>query len=169
MVYSMTFAEIEGRLILTKGGSITTITNERQFCVSRVQFRKLETALEQSEAQAAKQANRRLHRAMLDGLKSQIYELKEEITEYERLTTQKVRTISMMSLEELPLVLKKARVAQGLTQADLAQILKVKHQQIQRYEATGYQSVSFHRLLEIAEAIGVEGQGDVRLHRTERP
>jgi ribosome-binding protein aMBF1 (putative translation factor) len=144
---------------------MTIVTNERQYRLSKAQLHKLENALKQSKAEGAKKAKPRLHRAMLDGLKSQIDELSEEIAEYERLKKRKVRSIAMNSLEELPLVLMKARIAQGLTQADLAQILKVKPQQIQRYESTGYQSVSFHRLLEIVEALGVEIQENVRLNQ----
>lgn len=142
---------------------MAAITNERQYRVSRAQVRKLGRALEESQAHDAARAEPGLHQAMLDGLKSQINELKEEIAEYELLSSQKIRALSMDSLNELPLVLMKARIAQGFTQADLARIIDVKPQQIQRYEATDYQSVSFRRLLEVVNALGVEIEERVRL------
>ena len=49
-----------------------------------------------------------------------------------------------------------ARIAAGLTQEDLAARLGVKPQQIQRYEASDYQTASFARLREIARLLGVD-------------
>ena len=48
-----------------------------------------------------------------------------------------------------------ARIAAGLTQEDLAGRLGVKPQQIQRYEASDYQTASFARLLEIARVLNL--------------
>lgn len=41
----------------------------------------------------------------------------------------------------------------GLTQKELAERLGIKEQQIQRYEATRYQSASLKRIVEVAEAM----------------
>jgi transcriptional regulator with XRE-family HTH domain len=62
----------------------------------------------------------------------------------------------MDSLEGLPKVLIQARIVAGLTQEDLAARLGVKPQQIQRYEASDYQTASFARLREIARLLGLD-------------
>jgi HTH-type transcriptional regulator/antitoxin HigA len=58
-------------------------------------------------------------------------------------------------LADLPRILIQARIAQGLSQTDLAERLGMKPQQIQRYEATEYMSASLARLIEIAEVLQV--------------
>ena len=50
----------------------------------------------------------------------------------------------------------KARIAQGLSQKDLAERLKLKEQQIQRYEATDYASASLNRIKEVVTALGID-------------
>ena len=55
---------------------------------------------------------------------------------------------------ELPTVLIKARIAQGLSQKDLAERIGLKEQQIQRYEATDYASASLNRIKEVVSALG---------------
>jgi transcriptional regulator with XRE-family HTH domain len=69
--------------------------------------------------------------------------------------------ITVGSFEELPEVLIKARIARGWTQRQLARKLKLKEQQIQRYESVNYRTVSVGRLLDIAQAL------DIRLERCE--
>ena len=56
-----------------------------------------------------------------------------------------------------------ARIAAGLNQKDLADRLGLKEQQVQRYEATGYQSASLARLREVVDALGVKVRKDIFL------
>jgi transcriptional regulator with XRE-family HTH domain len=56
-------------------------------------------------------------------------------------------------VECLPEALIDDRKKLGLTQRELAERLGVKEQQIQRYEATRYQSASLKRIVEVAEAM----------------
>ena len=51
----------------------------------------------------------------------------------------------------------------GLSQKDLAEKLGLKEQQIQRYEATDYESASLSRLLEISDALGLKFTQKVEL------
>ena len=83
--------------------------------------------------------------------------------EYEALKAQQVKELKLKSLNELPDLLIKARIARGYTQADFAKKLKLKPQQIQRYEYTRYQSISFKRLLQIARALEVDLHETVKL------
>jgi ribosome-binding protein aMBF1 (putative translation factor) len=85
--------------------------------------------------------------------------------EYEALKARQVSALELHSLSELPDLLIKARIARGYTQAELAKRLHLKPQQLQRYEATRYDSVSFRRLLEIARALDVDLSETVRLTR----
>ena len=89
------------------------------------------------------------------GESSQLQDPEAELQEYETLKTGGPRILAMDSLEGLPKVLIQARIAAGLTQEDLAARLGVKPQQIQRYEASDYQTASFARLREIARLLGL--------------
>ena len=59
----------------------------------------------------------------------------------------------LAAVDELPTVLIKARISQGLSQKDLAERIGLKEQQIQRYEATDYASASLSRIKEVASAL----------------
>jgi HTH-type transcriptional regulator/antitoxin HigA len=97
--------------------------------------------------------------AQLDALKSQIVELQNEIREYELLKSGQIQFTKSYSLEDLPLTLIQARIAQGLTQTDLAQKLDMKPQQIQRYESSLYMGASLARLIEVSQILGVKVSG----------
>ena len=47
----------------------------------------------------------------------------------------------------------KARIAKGLSQRQLAQLVGLKEQQIQRYESNDYSNVDLGRVQEIARAL----------------
>ncbi len=94
--------------------------------------------------------------------------LRYKVAEYEALKAHQVSALELHSLSELPDLLIKARIAHGYTQAELAKRLHLKPQQLQRYEATRYHSVSFRRLLKIARALDVALSETVRLTRSAR-
>ena len=50
----------------------------------------------------------------------------------------------------------KARVARGLTQAELGEILGMTQQQVQRYERDTWQKTSLWRLAEAADALRLD-------------
>jgi HTH-type transcriptional regulator / antitoxin HigA len=56
-------------------------------------------------------------------------------------------------VESLPEMLIEERKRIGLTQRQLAEKLGIKEQQIQRYEATRYQSASLQRLGEVTKVL----------------
>ena len=133
------------------------IENERQYHVTKKRIAQFEASLASLQATSGP-ANLppRLHRAMCQSIESQLADLHREVAEYEALKARQVSVLKLHSLSELPDLLIKARIARGYTQADLAKRLRLKPQQIQRYEATRYHSVSFRRLLEIARALDVD-------------
>lgn len=135
------------------------ILNQRQYNVTRVQMKRLQKTLELSKAKKG-EMDQRVFDAMIAGIKSQINELKSQIKEYEKI--QKAKALSY-SLESLPSVLIKARVARGWTQKKLAEKINVDPQQIQRYEKSMYSSVSLDRAIEIFKALDIDFKGRIAL------
>lgn len=91
----------------------------------------------------------------LNSFDGMIATLQGELEEYEALTKGNLKVLEAKSLDELPLLIIKARIAIGMSQTALAKKLNIQSQQIQRYEANDYQSISFDRLLQIAQILGV--------------
>ena len=87
---------------------------------------------------------------------SLIYNLKEEIEEYRLLKSKGINTIKTNSIEDLPQLLIKSRIAKNMSQTDLANILETDVQQIQRYETTDYESASWTRMVEVILALDVK-------------
>ena len=141
------------------------IENERQYHVSKKRMAQFEASLaDLRNTPRPSNLPPRLHRAMRQSIESQLVDLRQEVEEYEALKARQVSVLELHSLSELPDLLIKARIARGYTQADLAKRLRLKPQQIQRYEASRYHSVSFRRLLEIARALEVDLSETVTLN-----
>jgi len=140
------------------------IENERQYVVTQTRIEQLKESLASLHATPRpEKVPPQIHRAMIESVESQLGDLREEVAEYEALKAQQVQELKLRSLSELPDLFIKARIARGYTQVELAKKLKLKPQQVQRYEATRYQSVSFKRLLEIARALDVDVHETVKL------
>ena len=141
------------------------ITNERQFRITRKKAHGFVHAIEAFDADADKRADvhPRLVQAERDAMESQLADLREELEEYEELKSASFSVISLGSFEELADGLIKARIAGGLSQRALAQRLKLKEQQIQRYEAERYASASFQRLCEVARALELRIENEILL------
>lgn len=138
------------------------IENERQYRVTKAQLERLETARAHTSVKSDRLAPK-LHQAMRAGLESQIADLRAELEEYAALRGQQLKELELSSLADLPELLIKARIAHNLTQAGLARRLRLKEQQIQRYEATRYRSASFARLLDVARVLGIDLKECVRI------
>jgi len=135
------------------------IKNERQYRITRAQMQNFEQALEdmnRTPIGQIKGVEADLRRLEMDALSGQLQDLRAELRAYEALRSADQSAFAIESLEELPRTLIKARIASGLTQRELAERLGLKEQQIQRYEASDYQTASLARLLEIARALGIK-------------
>jgi transcriptional regulator with XRE-family HTH domain len=77
--------------------------------------------------------------------------------EYDALRSGQAPIGQLTSLDDLPRLLVRARIATGMSQRALAQRLGLKEQQIQRYEASDYGSASLSRLREVASVLGLHG------------
>lgn len=129
------------------------IKNERQYRITKAQAEGLSRTLE-SLSEVPEGVHPLIIKAQKDALGSQIEELQGELRDYESLLSGGFRTDELQSISYLPAMLIKARIAQGLSQKDLARRLGLKEQQIQRYEATEYASASLTRIKEVAGALG---------------
>lgn len=135
------------------------IKNERQYRITKAQAQKFEQGLTQlAQLEKAQQENSMLWQVQKEALESQLNDLREELLEYEALTssssTQPV-VLTLRSLSELPSALIKARIAAKLSQKALADRLGLREQQIQRYEATEYASANLARVIEVTEVLGL--------------
>jgi ribosome-binding protein aMBF1 (putative translation factor) len=131
------------------------IKNERQYRITKAQAAKLEGALESFSAQSAddRKTHPRLVKAQADALRSQLASLLSELREYEGIKAGEVPPPDLSYIAVVPQDLIRARIASGLSQRELAERLGMPEQQIQRYEAVEYESVSLARIIEIAKAL----------------
>ena len=131
------------------------IKNERQYKITRAQAVRFSNALKN-----LRQRPNGLHpliaKAQEDSISSQLADLESELREYESLKAGEFRLDSLKVVADLPSILIKARIAQGLSQKDLAERIGLKEQQIQRYEATDYATANLARIKEVVNAFGVE-------------
>ena len=134
------------------------IKNERQYRITRAQAEKFLLALRNLRADTDDRyaLHPRLRQLQEEALKSQLGDLEEDLREYEDLKEGRFEFEKLKVISQLPKLLIRARIASGLTQRDLAGLLGLKEQQIQRYEASDYASASFTRIKEVVSALGIE-------------
>jgi len=133
------------------------IYNELQYKISTGSIAKLRSSLE-----AIKRSNEPswLVEAQLNAVQSQIADLEAEIIEYELIKKGHVKFMECSDLSMLPKVLIQSRIAKGLSQKDMGEMLGMTAQQVQRYEATNYMGASLTRLIQVAEILDVTIRGD---------
>lgn len=131
------------------------IKNERQYRITKTQVSRFQESLDslQHRSNEAERVHPRIAQVQRDAVQSQLADLEHELREYESLKRGGFQLAELDHIAELPTLLIKARIAQGLSQRDLAERLGVKEQQIQRYEATDYVSASLGRIQEVASAL----------------
>ena len=134
------------------------IKNERQYRIMKKQATCFSQTLDDLRQQPADAENVHplIAKAREDALRRQMADLEEQLREYEDLKAGSFDLDALNGVAELPTVLVKARIAQGLRQKDLAERLGLKEQQIQRYEATDYATASLTRIKEVANAVRME-------------
>ena len=134
------------------------ILNERQYGITKTKIKEFEQAKAQlRDSPAPGNRNEQLRqKAYLDTINNQLEVFKQEVKQYEELKKGEIKSLKLNSFEQLPEALIKARIIRGLTQAQLAEILQVKQQQVQRDESNKYASASFTKLLAIQKALNIE-------------
>jgi ribosome-binding protein aMBF1 (putative translation factor) len=132
------------------------IKNEKQYKISKSWLRKFEEARQKLDELPKKKEQLWLKQAQKGSLEAQIWQLREEITEYEALKAGKIIVPSLDVLSSVPELLIKKRIANNWTLEQLAERLGMHHQQIQRYESTDYATATFETLKKVAVALNQE-------------
>ena len=111
------------------------ITNERQYRITSAQLERIRKAITDYDikAVAARMKSKALAKVELDAMRSEDEVLSAQLQEYETLRSGSVGILKASNLEELPTILIKARIAKGLSQRQLAELIGVREQQVQRY------------------------------------
>ncbi len=137
------------------------IKNERQYRITKAQAVRFSQTLDSLRRRSGETdgVHPIIAKAQEDALRSQLTDLEGELREYESLKAGNFQMGDLNVVAELPYTLIKARISQGLSQKDLAKRLRLKEQQIQRYEATDYATASLARIREVVEALGATTSG----------
>ncbi len=144
------------------------ITNDRQRRITNSQAKRFEAAISRAEQDGpAPDVDARLHVAMIDGMRSQLEDLRNELSEYDALRAGEVKGRVFHSLLQIPQALIEGRIARRFTQKALGDKLGVPEQQIQRYERTRYSGVGLERLQQIADVLEIRVEKTVEYHVVE--
>jgi len=129
------------------------IRNDKEYRYSKEQLSELEAELQKLSPVHRSAERDEVASAVIDALRMQIEDLGREISEYEDLKEGRLLSFGTDDLDSLGELLTKARIADGLTQEELGELLGMTQQQIQRYERDGWQMISLWRLAETADAL----------------
>jgi ribosome-binding protein aMBF1 (putative translation factor) len=140
------------------------IKNERQYRITRTQAERFARTLEglRSRPEGADGMHPMIAQAQVDAVSSQLADLEAELREYEAIREGGFEVEALRVVTDLPELLIKARISQGITQRELADRLGLKEQQIQRYEATDYATAKWSRIREVAGALSMELGGSAQ-------
>jgi HTH-type transcriptional regulator / antitoxin HipB len=127
------------------------IQNEHQYKVTQGAIKDFQQAIERLLEQSALLQPLQIS-LVQKSFQTQIDELQVQLQEYDDLKAGKVE-ITMGAIEDLSKVLIQKRISLGMTQKELAEKLGIKEQMVQRYESNGYESISYHRLTEVWNAL----------------
>lgn len=96
-----------------------------------------------------------VHKSAIGSIESLIGQLETELREYEQLKKGEFTLPTNITFVELLKNITKVRISKGLSQQDLANLLGISKQQINRYEEHDYQNVSIIKINEILIALGL--------------
>ena len=140
------------------------IKNERQYRITRTQAERFARTLEglRNRPEGADGVHPMIAQAQVDAVSSQLADLEAELREYEAIREGGFEVEALRVVTDLPELLIKARISQGMTQRELADRLGLKEQQIQRYEATDYATAKWSRIREVVGALSMELGGSAQ-------
>jgi HTH-type transcriptional regulator / antitoxin HigA len=137
------------------------ITNERQYKSTIAAVRMLEDAIAQFDILKSIQSgiDPVIAKAQIKSYESKLTDLVEQVKIFDKRRVGIDANFPFSSISELGEHLIGCRVARGWTQRQLADVLGVKEQQIQRYERDRYATISLSRLSIVSEALGIKISG----------
>ncbi len=132
------------------------IRNDKEHRHSKKRLSELEAELQKLSSGNHSSERDEVALAVIDALRMQIEDIEREISEYEDLKEGRLLSFGADDLDSLGELITKARIARGLTQAELGELLGMTQQQVARYERDGWQRISLWRLAEAADALGLD-------------
>lgn len=130
------------------------IENERQYKITKSRVKKFDDALfELSRRSKSIKEPDWVRAAQIDSIEIQLLDLRKEIAEYESIRDGLIQLPTLETISDVPELLIKWRIYRGLTQGDLASILGLAKQQLQKYEQTRYASASLSTIQTIASVL----------------
>ena len=130
------------------------IRNEKEYKHAASKISGLEDELQ--KLSSGRSAGDELASAVIDALRIQIEDIENEVSEYEDLKEGRLLSFGADDLDSLGELVTKARIARGLTQAELGEILGMTQQQVARYERDGWQKISLWRLAEATDVLELD-------------
>jgi ribosome-binding protein aMBF1 (putative translation factor) len=130
------------------------IENQRQYNLTKANLERFKITLSNILQQDISKLEVQIQR---DAVQSEIEVLTNQLNAFDDLRNGQTQ-VELGAFEGIAEKLIQARVARGFTQAELAAKLKMKPQQIQRYEASKYASASLARVLEVARVLQNTGK-----------
>jgi ribosome-binding protein aMBF1 (putative translation factor) len=129
------------------------IKNQKHASITREKLAELQEALADLKQKEA-QSDPLEYELAMNSITAMIADLEAQLKEYKELKAGNF-CHTPESLNDIPKSLIAARLALGLSHKDLADRLGKKEQQMQRYEASDYETCSFARIVEVADVLGV--------------
>lgn len=136
---------------LEKERSAQMIKNAKQYLAAKSQAENLRRTLDLSRKHPVEMPQP-VFEAMIAGIESQINDIEQEISDYEKL--QETKRVPIASFDDMGRLLIQARITCGYSQRQLAEKAGLKEQVIQRYESTEYRCANLERLKLIMLALG---------------
>ena len=102
-----------------------------------------------------------LRKAHEDAYTSLLEDLQDDIHEYEALKRGEFPLEELRKVSEIPKMLIKARIAQGISPKELADRLDLEEQEIQQYEANDYASATLGCIRDVAMVLMIYSRTDL--------
>ncbi len=129
------------------------IKNEKQYKISK----KLLTELDEKIANAQQGVNGdEKKQVIVNSLARFRDQVEDEIKTYETLKSPNTTKLKERSLTDLPILITEFKIANNLTHKEFSKTLGLKEQQLQRYEAEGFKTVSFQNLVKFLDLMKLD-------------
>jgi hypothetical protein len=129
------------------------IKNEKQYRVSKKALANFVAEINSIKAEKPQTIK---HKLVIDSLEDFRDDIEKEIRDYEKLKSSKSTILKERSLSNLPEIIIEYKIANHLTHKEFAKILGLKEQQLQRYEAESFKTVSFQTLMNFLNLINLD-------------
>ena len=130
------------------------IKNEKQYNITRKKLFELEEGI--SRLRNGREQLPPRDELLLVPMVVMQKQLEDEMAHYELVKAMTSDLLAERSIDDLPTLLIEHKIQSGMTQKEFSQKIGMKEQQLQRYEAENFYSISFRNLLKIIHAIGLE-------------